>query len=439
MKKIKYPPYMQWEVTPRCNHNCVHCYNYWRSTHELISENELYTSIASKIIDIHPVSVVITGGEPLLVFDKIKDASEMLLNNDILVSLNTNASLVTENIAFFLKKHNISAFVSLPCAKEEICNRITNTTNAFSRTTRGIRILRAAGVRVTVNMVVMKSNIDYIYDTAKFVKEKLNVDSFFASRVGKPINARSEFECEMLDLLDFQKLQSELLKIKNELNIRIGTAGPIPTCSIDTYDSFMEFAYEKGCGAGKTTYSIDSNGNIKACPRDDKIYGNILIDNFDDVWNKMEEWRDESLLPEECRNCSVKSYCGGGCRLDSFPFTNRRDAMDTMANVDNLPIKYIKKHQKSDILIDENVFVPNTLIYVNEEFGYRVSNFNKMLYITDEMKSFLDRHDYFTAVDFAKENNVDIETATEIINLLVNNNILYTKQICNKMKDEVRI
>lgn len=178
MKKIKYPPYMQWEVTPKCNHNCIHCYNYWRSTDEPIIENKLYTEIASKIIDVHPISVVITGGEPLLVFDEIKDSIEMLLNNGILVSLNTNATLVTEDIAMFLKSHNISAFVSLPCAKEEVCNKITNTTNAFYRATRGIKILRDVGVRVTVNMVVMKSNIDYIYDTAKFVKEKLNVDSF---------------------------------------------------------------------------------------------------------------------------------------------------------------------------------------------------------------------------------------------------------------------
>ena len=30
MKDIQYPAILHWEVTPLCNHNCIHCYNYWR-------------------------------------------------------------------------------------------------------------------------------------------------------------------------------------------------------------------------------------------------------------------------------------------------------------------------------------------------------------------------------------------------------------------------
>lgn len=439
MKKLKYPPYMQWEVTPRCNHNCIHCYNYWRSSKDVMLEKKLYSEIVSKIINIHPVSVVITGGEPLLIFDDIKPQIQRLINNGISVSLNTNATLVTEDIALFLKKSNISVLVSLPCSIENICNKITNTDNAFYRTTKGIKILRNAGVRVTVNMVVMKSNIDYIYDTAKFVVEELNVSSFFASRVGKPINARDEFEQELLDLSDLYKLQSELLKVKNSLKIRIGTAGPIPACSIDNYDLFQQFAYVKNCSAGKTSYSIDSNGNIKACPRDDKIYGNILLDDFNVVWERMVEWRDESLLPVECKECSVKKYCGGGCRLDSFPFTKKRNTLDTMVNLNNLPVKFKKKKEDIKVVNDELIFVPNTLTYVEEEFGFRVSNFGRALYITKEMKDFLDNNVSFTINTFAEINNLDINTASSIVNLLLKNNILYSEKTCEKIHKEVKI
>ena len=34
MINLKYPPVVHWEVTPECNHNCIHCYNYWRSDKE---------------------------------------------------------------------------------------------------------------------------------------------------------------------------------------------------------------------------------------------------------------------------------------------------------------------------------------------------------------------------------------------------------------------
>lgn len=430
---------MQWEVTPRCNHNCVHCYNYWRSTSDVLIENRLYDEIASKIINLHPVYVVITGGEPLLVFEEIKPQIEKFIDNKISVSLNTNASLITDEIAMFLKKYNIPVLVSLPCSNEAICNDITNTNNAFFRTTRGISILINAGVTVTVNMVVMKSNVNYIYDTAKFVVEELGVKSFFASRVGKPINARVEFEKELLDLSDLIKLQSELLRIKKDFNIRIGTAGPIPACSITNDNSFQEFAYEKNCSAGKVAYSIDTNGNVKACPRDSKIYGNILSDDFSLIWEKMGEWRDETLLPIDCRRCSVKKYCGGGCRLDAFPFTNKRDSLDSMSTPDKLPVNFKKNRRIFDFCYNETFFVPNTLVYIQEDFGFRVSNFGKVLYITDKMKIFLEKNKYFTIFTFANVNNISLDEASSIINLLLNNNILYTEKTYLKLNKEVSL
>ena len=34
MNVLRYPPNVQWEVTAECNHNCIHCYNYWRKDYE---------------------------------------------------------------------------------------------------------------------------------------------------------------------------------------------------------------------------------------------------------------------------------------------------------------------------------------------------------------------------------------------------------------------
>ena len=66
MKDIKFPPFVHWEVTPRCNHNCIHCYNYWRKN----SDNDFgetdrleishYITLAKKICDRKPHTVVVT-------------------------------------------------------------------------------------------------------------------------------------------------------------------------------------------------------------------------------------------------------------------------------------------------------------------------------------------------------------------------------------------
>lgn len=34
MINLKYPPVIHREVTPYRNHNCIHCYNYWRTDKE---------------------------------------------------------------------------------------------------------------------------------------------------------------------------------------------------------------------------------------------------------------------------------------------------------------------------------------------------------------------------------------------------------------------
>ena len=76
MSMLKYPASLDWEVTPYCNHNCIHCYNYWRSNREKDNDElfninvtkEWFMDIAQIIATNKPVSVTITGGEPLSVF-----------------------------------------------------------------------------------------------------------------------------------------------------------------------------------------------------------------------------------------------------------------------------------------------------------------------------------------------------------------------------------
>ena len=77
MKLLRNPASVQWELTPVCNHNCVHCYNYWRNdSAPLTHPNVDYLKIAKLIAAACPVHVVFTGGEPLLVFDKMLDAAK---------------------------------------------------------------------------------------------------------------------------------------------------------------------------------------------------------------------------------------------------------------------------------------------------------------------------------------------------------------------------
>ena len=73
MSVLLYPPFLQWELCSECNHKCIHCYNYWRADNIPVEQCENYLNIADKIIERKPLYVAITGGEPLLVFPKVKE------------------------------------------------------------------------------------------------------------------------------------------------------------------------------------------------------------------------------------------------------------------------------------------------------------------------------------------------------------------------------
>jgi sulfatase maturation enzyme AslB (radical SAM superfamily) len=137
MAVLRYPARVQWEVTSECNHDCIHCYNYWRKDKEKASSmsknfsKEYYVDLAQKIIEQKPVIVTITGGEPLLVFEKIKPAVEKLLSAGIKVTFNTNATLLTSDVLEFFEKNDITLFISFPCGVMELfCHR--NVRNAIN-------------------------------------------------------------------------------------------------------------------------------------------------------------------------------------------------------------------------------------------------------------------------------------------------------------------
>lgn len=101
---LLYPSSIDWELTSVCNHNCIHCYNYWRGLNSgegILPSEEYFEKGAQKIIESHPVSVQITGGEFLVVWSRAKKSIQLLVEHGINVSINTNATLVNDEIADF--------------------------------------------------------------------------------------------------------------------------------------------------------------------------------------------------------------------------------------------------------------------------------------------------------------------------------------------------
>lgn len=238
-------------------------------------------------------------------------------------------------------------------------------------------------------MVVSTLNKDYVYETAKYAYEELGVNSFFASPVSKPVNASNDFEKYMLSDQDLCNLANTLILISKDFNIKTEFSVSLPYCSFTTQEQSDKFSYAKHCTAEKFSYALDYTGNVKACPRDDKIYGNILKESFGDIWMRMEEWRDDSLLPVECKNCKSLKVCGGGCRLESYAGTGRRDLLDTRANLNFSPLIF-ERNMPSYTYDDDQKFIVNPDTHrIVENVGVRINVGTEFIYITPKLNDYL--------------------------------------------------
>lgn len=396
---LLYPPSIDWELTSVCNHNCIHCYNYWRglnSDEGRLPSEEYFDIVARKIIESHPVSVQITGGEPLVVWSKAKHAIQLLVESGIIVSINTNATLVNDEIADFFYRNNMDAFVSFPCSKKSVFDEIVHCKGAADRAEKGILTLLKHNVSVSLNMVVTKINYPYIYETALYAREKFNASYFSATKASFPQNAVSSFRDQMLDNSEFNSMLETLNRLKKETGMRVDSAWVYSMCGFRDKEILEQFGFNRKCTCGRYNFVIDANGNMKACGCDSRTYGNILADTFQDAISRMNEWQSCVLLPRECQNCANLAYCGGGCRSDAYSTTGNRCGMDSTANI-MYKNKYIIKLQKANAYPDEfTISINPDVKVITESCGIRLSIGTNYAFITNRFYAYLAKNSCIT-------------------------------------------
>lgn len=408
-RTLEHPLTVFWETTPQCNHTCVHCFNYWRSDREKALDLRGKADalrpllLAEKIASLKPVRVVLTGGEPLLIWDDLIPCISFFKSKGIVVSLNTNAALMTDEKAELLAGNDISLLVSFPCSDPHVNDAITGVPGSFANIVKGLDILSETGVRFSCNMVVSKLNLKYIEETVTFLHQRYRIKRMSLSRVGKPVNAGKAFDKYSLEPEDIRTLISSTVFLHNKFDIAIDASAPYPVCALKTQEEYDLLSGKRICSAGKTSVVIGSDGSIKACPRDSRIYGNILSGDFMTGWEAMQEWRDGSLYPSECKACAYMDVCKAACRADGLADTGTCGALDRAVRLEKLPLTFEKKkYEIPDYSPDQRFYVARGLVFEKERTGYRVSSKGRSTFLTDAAYVFLKNHDSFTPVELSE-------------------------------------
>ena len=157
-----------WWITEKCNENCVYCFRSLSSINHFTLEEHL--KILDKIISFGTDQITWSGGEALLVphaVELIKYAKKKGIYNKI----TTNGKLLTKE-----KIEELKPYVDLVALSIDSLQDVTNIAIGRGIEHRKmvldrIQTLMREGIKVDVNTVVMRQNIDDLEEMGAFFQE----------------------------------------------------------------------------------------------------------------------------------------------------------------------------------------------------------------------------------------------------------------------------
>jgi radical SAM protein with 4Fe4S-binding SPASM domain len=306
------------EVTQRCSHACLHCYNVWSSRNSDYPRGELDTpatlALLSKALEETRCRyVTLTGGEPLLRRD-LYQILELLRSRNAFATLISNGHLLTESVVRELLDRQVRLFeLPLLSHRREIHDYLSGSAGAFDAVLAAMSYLRYQQGQFVAVFVLTRLNVSDLYPVIKlafaFGARGLMLNRFNPGGRGR------ENLAELLPTVDQVR---EALEVADdavaEFGFPISCSIPIQPCLIDTHSySNLSFGF---CAAGteRAYYTLDPLGNLRPCNHTSTILGNLLQESFADLTAPDRMAPFVEAVPPLCAPCALKATCQGGCK-----------------------------------------------------------------------------------------------------------------------------
>jgi MoaA/NifB/PqqE/SkfB family radical SAM enzyme len=184
-RSLSGPVTMHLELTEACPERCRHCYNFVRDPH--YRPKSITKKNIKRFLEDFNTSggfhVILTGGEPLIAFDKLLYATEVAKSLGLSVSLNSNLMLAKDNPMKRLKAAGIDHILTTLFSHDSKTHDfIASRSGSHHAILKGIKVAKNAGIRVSVNMIITNVNDKHVYQTGKFLHD-IGHEKFIANRM----------------------------------------------------------------------------------------------------------------------------------------------------------------------------------------------------------------------------------------------------------------
>ncbi len=338
--------YLSFAPTYNCNFRCTYCFGKYGNTYcgtpKSFDKNLLLKMLDyffyRSFSDVEQYRVdFVSGGEPLLGFDIIKETVEYVerfikdTGKQVSIWLCTNASLMTNEIIEYISEHNISIGISIDGSREK------NDMNRLDINGKGTYESICSGIRLIMNNSNIKKKTKNIWGLCTATNENCNfIDILkhmkslgFQNVQIRLIRSTSQYDTSEIisqyDMLaqglleEFTKGNLDSLKMILNDNDQFGKV---------VKRVLLNELLIRRCNAGLNKITICPDGTIYPCDSLVGIQEAMLGNIQDEDWNR-DLYKERTVdTINECSQCDAVFLCGGDCFYNSYMKTGFQTVPD---------------------------------------------------------------------------------------------------------------
>lgn len=335
-------PVVIWNITWRCNLNCLHCYVPTNIGNSVELHTEDVFQVISELVDMKIPLLILSGGEPLLrpdILDIIKFASECGLR----VGLSTNGTLINRNMVRRLAEAGVAYIgISLDGASRYTHDYIRGVKGAYERALNGIRNCLKYNIKTGIRTIISKRTINEIPQIID-IATRLGVSRLCFYHI-VPTGRGKEYISENISNEERVKLIAFLCEVASLYDATeiLTVCNPADGVYVYKYAAERDEELSKiiykllkasgGCSAGTKICCIGPDGSVYPCQfMNEYPVGNILKSSLKEIWSDdndlLKPIRDRRLLKGMCGKCEYRDICGG-CRVRAYYYNGSYLAFD---------------------------------------------------------------------------------------------------------------
>lgn len=321
----KFPAYVVWELTLRCDQRCTHCGSRASEPRNTELSTEEALKVVSDLIALKTREVILIGGEAYL-HGGFLPIVRALGAGGVAVGMTTGGRGIDAGLAHLMKDAGIDRISVSIDGLKDTHNLLRANKGSFDAALATIDHLRKASITPTVNTTINRLNQSQLEAMYELFRDR-GVRAW-QMQILAPLGRAADRPDMLLQPYDLLDIVPRIAKIKNQgfkdgvvimPGNNLGYFGPEEALLRSPMAGGND--YFAGCQAGKFILGIESDGTIKGCPSLQTYFyqaGSVKDSPLTKLWHSASALL--SLRNEEqkevwgfCKTCEYSETCKGGC------------------------------------------------------------------------------------------------------------------------------